>query len=327
MEKLSELLIELKDRGLHKSYDKIIKNLNELCNSLDTVKDEVNDILLNMVTDGKYSELGTVSHIPNLSKVVKEDIVDMLKGKSVSELNSDTDCDAKNISVSNKDVNSVKINQVQENNNKIDEEDIKEYAGIITSVKGLQIGGSVAHKTFGKGKIIDIEQKENNPNSILRVEFEDKIRGFSCTPEILEKYFGITDNIGESGIERKVEDNEIGYNLYTNLEFFTSKKPYKIKIFDKAYICCKWNLAAILLFKELYNKDKKIFLDEMEKMVCFSKNSSCLRKPVLIEDGVYFDVNRSSKDIVSVMAKMSDRYLDVYKKDVRRNVEIFLRTD
>ena len=137
MDKLSELLRDLKDKGLHKSYDKIIKNLNELCNSLDTVKDEVNDILLNMVADGKYSELGTVSHIPNLSNVVKEDIVDMIEDKSVSELNSDTDCDDKNISVLNKDADSVKINQVQEDNNKIKEEDIKEYAGIITSVKGL----------------------------------------------------------------------------------------------------------------------------------------------------------------------------------------------
>lgn len=324
MDELSELLSVLKDKGLHKSYDKIIKNLNELCNSLDTVKDEVNDILLNMVADGKYSELGTVSHIPNLSNVVKEGIVDMLEGKSVSELNSDTDCDDKDISVSNKDVNNVKINQVQEENSKI-EEDIKEYAGIITSVKGLQIGASVVHKTFGKGKIIDIEQKENSSNSILRVEFDDKIRGFSCTPEILEKYFGIIENVGENGIETKVNDSEIGYNLYTNLEFFTSKKPYKIKIFDKVYICCKWYLAAILLFKELYTKDKKIFLDEMEKMVCFSKNSSSLRRPIFIIDGIYFEGNKSSKDIVSVMAKMSDRYLDVYKKDVRRNVEIFLR--
>lgn len=324
MDKLSELLRDLKDKGLHKSYDKIIKNLNELCNSLDTVKDEVNDILLNMVADGKYSELGTVSHIPNLSNVVKEDIVDMIEDKSVSELNSDTDCDDKNISVLNKDADSVKINQVQEENSKI-EEDIKEYAGIITSVKGLQIGASVVHKTFGKGKIIDIEQKENNSNSILRVEFDDKIRGFSCTPEILEKYFGIIENVGENGIETKVNDSEIGYNLYTNLEFFTSKKLYKIKIFDKVYICRKWNLAASLLFKELYTKDKKIFLDEMEKMVCFSKNSSSLRRPSLVEDGIYFEGNKSSKDIVSVMAKMSDRYLDVYKKDVRRNVEIFLR--
>ena len=131
--------------------------------------------------------------------------------------------------------------------------------------------------------------------------------------------------MGENGVETKVNDSEIGYNLYTNLEFFTSKKPYKIKIFDKVYICCKWNLAAILLFKELYTKDKKIFLDEIEKMVCFSKNSSSLRRPSLVEDGIYFEGNKSSKDIVSVMAKMSDRYLDVYKKDVRRNVEIFLR--
>lgn len=325
MDKLSELLIELKNKGLHKSYDKIMKNLNELCNSLDTVKDEVNDILLNMVADGKYSELGTVSHIPDLSNVVKESVVDMIEGKSVSELNSDTDCDDKDISKSNKDISNVKINQVQDENNKIEEEEIKEYAGIITSVKGLQIGAFVVHKTFGKGKIIDIEQKENNQNSILRVEFDDKIRGFSCTPEILEKYFGIIENVDENGIETKVNDNEIGYNLYTNLEFFTSKKPYKIKIFDKVYICRKWNLAAILLFKELYNKDKEVFLDEIEKMACFSKNSSSLRRPVFIIDGIYFEGNKSSKDIVSVMAKMSDRYLDVYKKDVRRNVEIFLR--
>lgn len=249
----------------------------------------------------------------------------MIECKSVSELNSDTDCDDKDISKSNKDISNVKINQVQDENNKIEEEEIKEYAGIITSVKGLQIGAFVVHKTFGKGKIIDIEQKENNQNSILRIEFDDKIRGFSCTPEILEKYFGIIENVDENGIETKVNDNEIGYNLYTNLEFFTSKKPYKIKIFDEVYICRKWNLAAILLFKELYNKDKKIFLDEIEKMACFSKNMGSLRKPVLIEDNIYFDVNRSSKDIVSVMAKMADRYLDVYKKDVRRNVEIFLR--
>lgn len=204
-----------------------------------------------------------------------------------------------------------------------DNEEISEYLGIITSVKGLQKGAYIVHKSFGK--VVDIEYKEDGKMGILNVEFEDKIRRFSCTSEILEKYFGIIENVDENGIETKVNDSEIGYNLYTNLEFFTSKKPYKIKIFDKVYICRKWNLAAILLFKELYNKDKKIFLDEMEKMVCFSKNSSSFRRPIFIIDEIYFEGNKSSKDIVSVMAKMADRYLDVYKKDVRRNVEIFLR--
>lgn len=230
----------------------------------------------------------------------------IIENKSVSECISDTD--------------NVKKENIQIDK---DNEEISEYLGIITSVKGLQKGAYIVHKSFGK--VVDIEYKEDGKMGILNVEFEDKIRRFSCTSEILEKYFGIIENVDENGIETKVNDSEIGYNLYTNLEFFTSKKPYKIKIFDKVYICRKWNLAAILLFKELYNKDKKIFLDEMEKMVCFSKNSSSFRRPIFIIDEIYFEGNKSSKDIVSVMAKMADRYLDVYKKDVRRNVEIFLR--
>lgn len=45
----------------------------------------------------------------------------------------------------------------------------------------------------------------------------------------MEKYFGLSETI--KGVEE-----EKGYNLYTDLEFFTSKKPCKIKILDNVFI-------------------------------------------------------------------------------------------
>lgn len=70
MDKLSELLSVLKEKSLNKSYDRVIKDLNNLCNSLDSVKEEVNDVILNLVSEGKYTELDSISYIPGLSDIV-----------------------------------------------------------------------------------------------------------------------------------------------------------------------------------------------------------------------------------------------------------------
>lgn len=135
----------------------------------------------------------------------------------------------------------------------------------------------------------------------------------------MEKYFGLSETI--KGVKE-----EKGYNLYTDLEFFTSKKPCKIKILDKVFYYNNWIKAAVILFRELYNKN--VFLNGMVENVYFAKgkeNAASFRGSLLIVDGIYFNGHKSSVDILRVMIKMSEKYSGVNQKDVRRNVEIYLR--
>lgn len=74
-------------------------------------------------------------------------------------------------------------------------ETVYDYKGFITSIKGLKVGANLYHNLFGIGQILSLEDGVNN-TKVLNIQFknEEKPKKFSCTPEILSKYFGIKDS-------------------------------------------------------------------------------------------------------------------------------------
>lgn len=73
---------------------------------------------------------------------------------------------------------------------------VLEYKNIITSRDGLKVGAKLTHKLFGVGEILSLEYKDKEKTDILTVKFENEElpKKFSCSPEILSKYFGISSS-------------------------------------------------------------------------------------------------------------------------------------
>jgi len=457
MDKLSNLLNILKGSKLNKSYDRIITDLVDIKSALSVVNEEVNDAILVLLSEGKYEEVNKLTSIPAVSANVMIRIENLLNG-FVDDVKIDEE--VKSVEVS-------KVEKVQ-NEEKVTENKTLQYSGIITSVKGLKVGAKVTHKTFGIGKIISLEDMNNGNGKLLKVNFDScGEKPFNCTPEILEKYFGITEKEDESSKEgnleipenlinlfRKIEgiilrqdmkivkeemsvynkyilngrvlftisstnkalkmcfnipygkmvdtknlledvskkghhgigpyrlkideqtsfidienfakqtysyykmhlesllnsvsnnniknepikeevvkkvsnsqSKEKGYNLYTHPNFFKSTKLKKIRIFGEDTEVTHWTDAIVILLKYLYLKDSNAFLNlrEMKKNRMFSTSSDNLRRPLKIVDDLYLEGDKYPTDFVVIMASISEQYLNVFNKDVRKNVEFFIK--
>ena len=227
-------------------------------------------------------------------------------------------------------------------------EPIYEYKNIVSSVKGLKIGAKLMHTIFGIGEILNIEDNEITNSKILTVKFEKEIepKRFNCSSEVLKKYFGIDTadvvNIEENNSINKIiepknsvinqtvsssKNRKKGCNLYTSLDYFTFKKPYKIRVFDEETSVKNWSQAAQVLFKYLYNKDSAAFMNlrEVKNEKGFANKRHKLRRPIEISENLYFEGNKSASDCLKMMSSVSEQFLDVLVKDVRKNVELFIQ--
>ena len=64
MDKLSELLMILKDSKLNKTYDRNMTDIADIKSALSVVNEEVNDAILGLLSDGKYEEVNKLTSIP-----------------------------------------------------------------------------------------------------------------------------------------------------------------------------------------------------------------------------------------------------------------------
>ena len=209
MDKLGELLNVLKENKLDKTYNRIMTDLADIKSALSVVNEEVNDVILGLLSEGRYEEVGKLTSIPAKAT----NIIPIFE--NILNLNTDV--------ISEKVIQEICDNTKEKVENK--KEDILEYSGIITSRKGLKKGAQVMHKIYGIGKVISLEETTNGNGKILRVMFDScGEKPFNCTPEILLKYFGIEDN-GES-IEdngENIEEKERNYDIPENLKGLFSK--------------------------------------------------------------------------------------------------------
>ena len=202
MDKLGELLNVLKENKLDKTYNRIMTDLADIKSALSVVNEEVNDVILGLLSEGRYEEVGKLTSIPAKAT----NIIPIFE--NILNLNTDV--------ISEKVVQEICDNTKEKVESK--KEDIIEYSGIITSRKGLKKGAQVMHKIYGIGKVISLEETTNGNGKILRVMFDScGEKPFNCTSEILLKYFGIEDN-GEN-----IEEKERNYDIPKNLKGLFSK--------------------------------------------------------------------------------------------------------
>ena len=234
MDKLSELLVILKGSKLNKTYDRIITDIADIKSALSVVNEEVNDAILGLLSEGKYEEVNKLTSIPAISTNVMVRIENLLNG-FVEEVNVNEDVKEER-----------KVSEVDVEKKSINEETL-EYSGIITSLKGLKKGAQVIHKTFGIGKVISLEQSENGENKILKVNFDScGEKPFNCTPEILEKYFDITDKEEKVEKERNYDVPENLTNLFRKVEGIILRQDMKI-VKDQMAVYYKYTLNGKVL--------------------------------------------------------------------------------
>ena len=332
MDKLGELLNVLKENKLDKTYNRIMTDLADIKSALSVVNDEVNDSILVLLTEGKYEEVGKLSTIPNIcsafyedfNKVVKIENSEFLEEKIDIEDKEETMAVCSDISIATK----LSENVVDENSGK---EDILEYSGIITSRKGLKKGAQVMHKIYGLGKVVSLEDTQNGNGKVLRVMFDScGEKPFSCTSEILSKYFDIEyteDDANEENINLSHKGKS--YNLYTSFNYFIGKKPYKIKIFDRNFYAKSWSEAAVVLFRYIYDENKEAFCKfrEVIENKGFSVNSDELRRPLLVRGDIYYEANRSAIDTLTIMSSIAEQYGNIINKPMRKDVELFIKDE
>ena len=195
MSKLSELLNELKENKLNKTYDRVMTDIADIKSALSVVNEEVNDVILGLLSEGKYEEVNKLTSIPALSLSAIEELESLLNGENIIKT-SDIEKQIVEGKDTKKDIKA--------------EENLK-YSGILTSIKGLKKGAQVVHKSFGIGKIVSLEDNPTGENKILKVNFDScGEKPFSCSAEILEKYFDISISEEES---KRVYNSEIEGSL------------------------------------------------------------------------------------------------------------------
>ena len=189
--------------------------------------------------------------------------------------------------------------------------------------------------------------KEEVDSAILTLVSEGKysdIAKLTTIPAECEKVVNLLNDVLEgnvenitidtvSGIEEKAEglksivDMDKGYNLYTNPNFFTSTKPYKIVIYGNEYTVNNWRATAQTLFKYLYNLDRSIFmgLREVKEGRYFAQRDKVImRKAIEIDKNFVFEGNRDTRSFVTCMTSISKQYSSVMDKDIRENVQIYI---
>lgn len=236
MDKLSELLNILKDSKLNKTYDRIMTDIADIKSALSVVNEEVNDAILGLLSDGKYEEVNKLTSIPAVSANVMVRIENLLNG-FVEDVKL------------NDEVKSIEVTRVEkvEEEEKVIENKTLQYSGIITSVKGLKVGAQVIHKTFGIGKIVGLENSNNGDGKILKVNFDScGEKPFNCTPEILEKYFDITDKEEKVEKERNYDIPENLTNLFRKVEGIILRQDMKI-VKDQMAVYYKYTLNGKVL--------------------------------------------------------------------------------
>ena len=115
--------------------------------------------------------------------------------------------------------------------------------------------------------------KEEVDSAILTLVSEGKysdIAKLTTIPAECEKVVNLLNDVLEGNVEnitidtvssveekseklKSIVDMDKGYNLYTNPNFFTSTKPYKIVIYNNEYTVNNWRATAQILFKYLYS--------------------------------------------------------------------------
>ena len=196
MNKLNEFLSELKENKLNKTYDRIITDLTNIKSALSVVNEEVNDAILGLLSEGKYEEVNKLTSIPAMSTAIIDELEKVLNDNVLQE----------------------EVKKDEELNDFEKTENLQ-YAGIITSIKGLEKGAQVFHKSFGLGKIVSLEENPNSDYKILNVYFDScGEKPFNCSPEILSKYFDIVEKEIVQDIPKLKHDLDISGHLKELLE-------------------------------------------------------------------------------------------------------------
>ena len=233
MSKLSELLNELKENKLNKTYNKVMTDIADIKSALSVVNEEVNDVILGLLSEGKYEEVNKLTSIPALSLSAIEELESLLNGENIIKT-SDIEKQIVEVKDTKKDIKA--------------EENLK-YSGIITSIKGLKKGAQVVHKSFGIGKIVSLEDNPTGENKILKVNFDScGEKPFSCSAEILEKYFDISINEEESKRKRiyNYDINDELKELFSSVENIIFGENAEI-VKEKTNVYYKYSLGKKII--------------------------------------------------------------------------------
>jgi hypothetical protein len=150
---------------------------------------------------------------------------------------------------------------------------------------------------------------------------------FNVDPEEEELEHEVSELDKLSRVIKELDKNK-AYSLDEN---FTYKRPYGFVLENSAYKGIKtWKSLFIQILKELYKKDKNIYLNlpNEKKFISkrnnplFSKNPNELRSFEKIPGGFFVEVNLSANHIKNALIDLLEHFSIDYK-----NLKIYLRED
>lgn len=165
MKELCNFLKVLQDKKVDKTYNKVKSSLEHLKSSLSSVNEEVNDTIINLAIEGKYSEIDEFTRIPYKAEVIISNIDSILSGKMIHSFNNESK-ENKNYDLNNKG----KTGLVVKNNKQVE------------------------HKDYGIGTVIGAFAQKDSNSKLLRVVFDCGEKQFECSDDILVNNFGLNLN-------------------------------------------------------------------------------------------------------------------------------------
>lgn len=323
MEKLQNLLTTLELNGLNKTYSNAIKSISLLRDTLIAAKDEVDNEILNLMSDGKYLELSRLAPIPSMCSEVVElfnsliekssitVIVDESEEKHIEEVGIIEQDKTVEIEVKSEGIEQNKVNDIvvetseivqeveEKSLNKKVQKKLQFDNDCVHYMNEIDIGSKIMHKTLGVGYVMDIEDSYRGGVRQLIVLFnnEHEPRRFSFAPDTLKRHFFI-----------EVDEN-ISEDIYEYKGIVTCITGLKVgaKILHKSF-----GIGEILGIEDNEKTNSKVLsvkFEKEEKPKKFSCNSEVLLK--------YFGIKEENKsDLMESEDENIGNEVDLYNYDI-----------
>ena len=324
MKKIKDLSNTLKDIGLLKEAELIDKNLDSLISMLEDIEKVIGEEIVKRASEKKFNEIAKLSEIPAKCQECKEYIQNSINGIEVEKTEEVLREDIK------KYVEAEYLAEQNINNEDNFFENVISETDDENSVE-LKVGSELEHLKLGVGRIAKIGVKEGSSEKVIVMSFPNGNQTIECTPENLEKCFGIIKEIdfktGKVSYKR-VKDFNRGFSLYTAPEYFTHRKPVIVEIFGHQYRATNWRDAAFCVLSVFYKKYPKTVTKALKADGNFSLTGKDLSVGLSLsgdEKGPYFEASKSAMDMMKMLAMVAEYLTPVMKKDVRKNVLVYLK--
>ena len=320
MKKIVKLVNELKVVGLLEQSELLKDSINGIGEILGQIEDNIGKEIILKVQEKKFDEVSKLAEIPNICKEYRDYITSILENPNL---------DLDEVDLKSNDNARVEYDSETNINDDLDVESIS--ATDNSPEVYFKIGEKIEHTSLGEGVISKIETKDGSGNKILILTFPSGVQKIECTPENLEKYFGVIkeiDNKSHKEVYKRIKNFNNGLNLYTSPEYFTHRKPVMVEIFGHQYRATNWRDVAYCMLNVYYKKYPETVSKALKESGNFSLKGKDLSVPYSLsgnKNGPFFEAAKSAMEMIKMLSFVGEYLTPVLGKDVCKNTLIYLK--